>query len=97
MTPFSAAIRSRPCAGLQRPAHSPLSRISGRAWFAAGTVALHVVALVAFMNAQQIETAILELEPTVVSLVAERATSVEQSRDTAPPPQDVTFRSWSRV
>jgi len=35
--------------------------------------------------------AILEPEPMVVSLVAERTTSVEQPRDTAPSPQNVTF------
>lgn len=94
--PDDAVHRDDPLAPMheripQRPVHSPLSRISGRAWFAAGTVGLHVVALVAFMNAQQIETAILQPEPMVVSLVAERATSVEQPRDIAPPPQDVTF------
>jgi periplasmic protein TonB len=66
------------------------SRISGRAWFAVGTLGLHVLAIAGFMTAQQIRSVIAEPEPMVVSLV-ETTTTTEQPHDIAPPPQDISF------
>jgi len=75
----------------QRPEHGRLSRISGRAWFAAGTVALHLLALVCFMNAQRIERVLVEPEPMVVSLIDAPTPAAESPRDVTPTPQDIQY------
>ena len=75
----------------QRPIQSMLSRLSGRAWFAVVTVALHLVAIVGFMTAQRFDHVLSEPEPMVVSLVEAPATPTEQPREYAPPPQDITY------
>jgi periplasmic protein TonB len=93
--PDVAVHRGEPLAPLralapQRPRRSWTSRISGRAWFAVGTIGLHVLAIAGFMTAQQIRSVMAEPEPMVVSLV-ESATPTEQPHDIAPPPQDIAF------
>lgn len=75
----------------QRAEHSSLARMSGRAWFAVGTIALHVVALIGVMNAQRIERVLAEPEPMVAALVDAPAPAAEQPRDTPPPLQDVRY------
>jgi periplasmic protein TonB len=74
----------------QRPATSSFSQVSGRAWFAVATLALHLIAIAAFLTAQQIKHALPEADPMIVSLI-ETAAAAEQPRDIAPPPQDITF------
>lgn len=76
----------------RRPADCPRSRMSsGRAWFAAGTVALHVMAIAAFLAAQGIRTVIAEPQPMVVSLIEASATTERPGDIAPPPPQDITF------
>jgi periplasmic protein TonB len=75
----------------QRPEPRWLSRVSGRAWFAAGTAALHLLALAGFMNAQRIERVLAEPEPMVVSLIDAPTPPAESPRDTTPAPQDIQY------
>jgi periplasmic protein TonB len=74
------------------PRPRPRSRLhfTGRAWFAIGTIAVHVVALAGFMTAQHIERALAEPDPMVVSLIETAATSREP-RDVSPPIQEVAY------
>ena len=75
----------------RRPVRSMLSRLSGRAWFAVGTVAVHLLVLAGFVTAQRFDRILSEPEPMVVSLIDTPATPTEQPRDYAPPPQDITY------
>lgn len=75
----------------QRAEHSWLARVSGRAWFAVGTVTLHLIALVGVMNAQRIERVLSEPEPMVVSWIDAPAPADERPRDATPPLQDVQY------
>jgi TonB family protein len=74
----------------QRPEHSWRSRLSGRAGFAAGTIAVHLLALIGFMNADNIERVIFEPEPMVVSLI-ETTPPATEPREYVPPLQDITY------
>src|SRR3569832_2539002 len=94
--PDVAVHRGEPLAPLQalaplRPSRT-VSSLSGRAWFATGTVVLHVLAIAGFLAAQQIRPVIAEPEPMVVSLI-EAPTPAERSRDVvaAPRPTHLTF------
>jgi protein TonB len=75
----------------RRPVRSMLSRLSGRAWFAVGTVAVHLLVLAGFMTAQRFDRVLSEPESMVVSLIDTPATPTEQPRDYTPPPQDITY------
>lgn len=74
----------------QRRARSPL-HFTGRAWFAIGTIAVHLLALAGFMTAQRIDRVLSEPEPMVVSLVDVPAPRVEEPRDFVPPPPDASY------
>jgi protein TonB len=74
----------------QRPVSSMFSRLSGRAWFAVGTLAVHLLVLAGFMTAQRFDRIRSEPEPMVVSLVDTPAAPTEQPRDYTPPPQEIT-------
>jgi len=69
---------------------SPL-HFTGRAWFAIGTIAVHMIALAGFMTAQRIDRIFAEPEPMTVSLIETAATPPETPRDYSPPTQDVTY------
>jgi len=93
--PDAAVHHGEPLAPLralapQRPVRSLLARLSGRAWFAIGTIAVHVLALVGFMTAQRTDRIFSEPAPMVVSLIDTPATPTEQPREYTPP-QDVTY------
>jgi protein TonB len=68
---------------------SPL-HFTGRAWFAIGAVAVHVIALAAFMTAQPLDRISAEPGPMVVSLIETAAAPRELPRDYVPPTPDVT-------
>jgi len=74
----------------QRPMQSVFSRLSGRAWFAVGTVAIHLLALAGLMAAQQIDRVHSKPEPMVVSFIDTPATPTEQPREYTPP-QDFSY------
>jgi len=75
----------------RRPMQSVFSRLSGRAWFAVGTVAIHLLALAGLMAAQRVDRVLTKPEPMVVSFIATPATLTEQPHEYTPPPQDVTY------
>ena len=70
--------------------HSRL-HFTGRAWFAIGTLAVHVIALAAFMTAQHVGRIFSEPEPMTVSLIETATAPQETPRDYAPPMPDVTY------
>lgn len=64
---------------------------TGRAWFAIGTIAVHVIAMAGFMTAQRVRHVFSEPDPMVVSLIETPATPRETPRDYLPPAQDITY------
>jgi protein TonB len=90
---------------LERPRSSDWlrARFTGRAGFAFATIALHVIALVAFVNAQHHERVLPEAEPLMASLLDAPAPQAEAPREYTPPlvnvtlavpvPQDVSFET----
>ena len=69
----------------------PRLHFTGRAWFAIGTLAVHVVALAGFMTAQHVGRIFSEPEPMTVSLIETPATPQEAPRDYPAPMQDVAY------
>jgi len=92
--PDAGVHRGEPLAPMLALAPQPRSltpsHFTGRAWFIAGTVAVHLLALAGFMTAQRIDRILSEPEPMAVSLVESPATSTVQPRNYSPP-QDVTY------
>lgn len=74
----------------QRQVKSLLSQLSGRAWFAVGTVAVHILVLAGFMAAQKIEQILAPPEPMEVSLV-EQSMPDEKPPEFTPPPMEITY------
>ncbi|HTU65742.1 MAG TPA: TonB family protein [Steroidobacteraceae bacterium] len=73
----------------QRAVRSWLSQISGRAWFAAGTAAVHVLVFMGFLAAQKIEQTLAPPEPMEVSLIDTPAT--EKPPEYVPPPEQIVY------
>jgi len=65
-------------------------RVSGRATFMAATIALHVIAIVAFMSARN-ERVKEDVVPMMASVVDAPQTQVETPPEYVPPPVDVVY------
>jgi protein TonB len=74
----------------QRSIPSYSSRVSGRAWFALGTFAVHVLAIAGFMTAQNLRQVVVEPEPLEVSLI-ETPVTAEKPPEYVPPPQEIVY------
>ena len=92
--PDAQVHRGEPLAPLRaltpQPRPLPQMHFTGRAWFAIGAVAVHLLAVVGFMTAQRQKPALTEPEPMLVSLVETPATA-EKAPDYTPPPQEITY------
>lgn len=75
----------------QRSVPSIFARVSGRAWFAFGTFAVHLLAFAAFMNAQRLDRIMPEADPIIASLIDEPTPPAEMPPDYVPPPENITY------
>jgi protein TonB len=66
------------------------SRISGCAVFMAATIAVHLVAAVAFMSIRQ-ERIVSEPEPIMATMMESSSAEAEPPRDLTPPPVNVVY------
>src|SRR5688500_6994513 len=85
-----------------RTAESFYSRLSGRAWFALGTFAVHLLAIAGFMTAQRLHLTNPEAEPTIASLIESQTLPAEKPPEYMPPqeivyalpiPQEVSYEA----
>jgi TonB family protein len=80
------------------------SRLSGRAWFALGTFAVHVLAIAGFMTAQRVHLTHTEAEPIIASLIESQTLPAEKPPEYVPRqeivyalpiPQEVSYETES--
>ncbi|MEJ0086192.1 MAG: energy transducer TonB [Pseudomonadota bacterium] len=76
---------------LQRSTSAPKSRWSGRAMILAGTIAMHVIALIAFMQMQMAQHAKTDPAPIIASLIEAPAAPDEKPPEYTPPPLNVVY------
>lgn len=93
--PDAAIHRGEPLAPMQalaprRAKSAFISRLSGRAWFALGTFVVHVLAIAAFISAQNLHRILAQPEPMEVSLIDTPVTA-EEPPEYMPPPMEIQY------
>ena len=76
---------------LRRPIPTLKSRLSGRAVILAGTIAIHVIGLIAFTQTQMYQRAMEDPAPIIASLIEAPAQQDEKPPEYTPPPLNVVY------
>ena len=85
--PFGALRELAP----QRAVHEWHTRFRGRAGFVIATVALHLTAFAALVNAQSHDRVTPDAAPIIISFVDAPPAPTERPADFTPPLQDITY------
>jgi protein TonB len=76
---------------LRRPVPTLKSRLSGRAVILAGTIAIHVIGLIAFTQTQVYQRAMEDPAPIVASLIEAPTQQDERPPEYTPPPLNLVY------